>query len=55
MLKRFLAKKLDDFVIIYLYNIVIYIKNLNKTYINTIYLFLDVFKKYRFFINLEKF
>ena len=42
-------EKLDIFVIIYLNNILIYIKNLDKLYIKAIYLILNQLYKYFFY------
>ena len=38
---KILVKKLDIFIIVYLNNILIYIKDLNQSYIETVKLILD--------------
>ena len=53
-INKILTKKLDIFVIIYLDNILIYIKDLEQPHIETIYRVLDQLWKHSFFANLKK-
>ena len=48
-------EKLKSFVILYLDNIYIYIKNLDKAFVNIIQIFLNILKKYNCFVNLAKY
>ena len=48
---KIMAKKLDIFVIMYLNNIFIYIKDLSQSYIKIVESLLDILQKYRFFAN----
>ena len=53
-INKILVKKLKLFVIIYLDDIFIYIKDASKGYIKAIGLVLDVLQKHGFFANLKK-
>ena len=53
-INEILAKKLNFFVIVYIDNIFIYIKNLGQDHIESVREVLDIQKKHRFFANLEK-
>ena len=53
-INKILAKKFDIFVIIYLDNILIYTKDLRKTYVKIVYKILDKLQKHFFFANLKK-
>ena len=53
-INKILVKKLDIFVIIYLDDIFIYIKNLGQSYIETMKCVLDILQKHRLFANLKK-
>lgn len=48
------SQKLNIFIIMYLNNICIYIKNQDQAYIKANLLVLDFLKKHSFFVNLEK-
>ena len=52
---KILAKKLDVFIIIYLDNILIYIKDSDQPHIKAIHCVLDKLRKYSLFINLKKY
>ena len=52
---KILAKKFDIFIIVYLDNILIYIKNPKQFYVKIICLVLDKLQKYSFFANLKKY
>ena len=51
---KILAEKLNIFVIVYLDNILIYIKDLGKDHIKAIQYVLEVLRKYGLYINLKK-
>ena len=53
-INKILDKKLNIFVIIYLDNIFIYIKNLGQTYVDAIWWILKKLWKYGLFANLKK-
>lgn len=53
-INKILTKKLDIFVIVYLNNILIYIKNLGQTNVNTIQWVLEFLRKNSLFINHKK-
>ena len=53
-INKILAEKLDIFIIIYLNNILIYIENLDQSYIEAIHWILDQLQKYFLFANLKK-
>ena len=53
-LNKILAEKLDIFVIVYLDDIFIYTKDLEKNYIKAIWWVLEVFRKYGFYANSKK-
>ena len=52
---KILAEKLDIFVIIYLDDILIYIKNLRKSHIEAVRWVLDQLRKHSLFGNLKKY
>ena len=52
---KILAEKLDVIVIVYLDNILIYIKDLEQPYIEAICWVLDQLQKYSFFVNPKKY
>ena len=52
--KKILAKKLVIFVIVYLDNILIYIKDPGQPHIKTISWVLNQLQKYSLFVNLKK-
>lgn len=54
-INRILAEKLNIFVIIYLNNILIYIKNPSQLHINNVKWILDLLWKNSFFANLKKY
>ena len=51
---KILAEKLDVFVIIYLDDILIYIKNPSQPHVEAVCWVLDQLRKYSFFANLKK-
>ena len=51
---KILAEKLDIFVIIYLDNILLYIKDPKQGYIKVVHWVLEIFRKYSLFANLKK-
>ena len=53
-INKILANKLDIFVIIYLDNILIYIKDQGQGYVNAVWRMLDFLRKNSFFANLKK-
>ena len=53
-INKILIKKLDIFVIVYLYNILIYTKDASQAHIDAVCLILSKLRKYRFFVNLKK-
>ena len=53
-INKILAKKLNIFVIIYLNDILIYIKDLGQSYIETVRWVLDILRRHRLFANLKK-
>ena len=54
-INKILFKKLNVFVIVYLNNILIYIKDLGQLYIETICWILNRLQKYSLFANLKKY
>lgn len=54
LINKILAEKYYIFVIVYLHNIVIFIKNKSKKHIEHILLVFYLLKKNRFLANLEK-
>ena len=53
-INKILAKKLNIFVIVYLDDILIYIKDKKQGYINAVWGFFEKLKKYNFFANFKK-
>ena len=53
-INKILAEKLDIFVIVYIDNILIYIKNPRQLHIEVIHLVMDSFRKHSLFANLKK-
>ena len=53
-INKILAKKLDIFVIVYLDNILIYIKDPGQSYVKAVRLVLDILRRHGLFINLRK-
>ena len=53
-INKILAKKLNIFIIIYLNDILIYMKNLEQLYIEAVCWILNQLQKYFFFANLKK-
>ena len=53
-INKILAKKLDDFVIVYLDDILIYTKDIAQAYVDAIRLVLNELKKYSLFANFKK-
>ena len=51
---KIMAEKLDIFVIVYLDNILIYIKDPSQPYIEAVYWVLDQLRKYSLSVNLKK-
>ena len=51
---KILAKKLDIFVIVYLDDILIYIKNPGQPHVEALHWVLDQLRKYSLFANLKK-
>ena len=54
-INKILAKKLDIFVIVYLDNIFIYIKNPRQAHIDVVWWVLDILRKYGLYANLKKY
>ena len=52
---KILAKKLDVFIIIYLDDILIYIKNIDQSHVEAVRWVLDQLQKYSLFINVKKY
>ena len=53
-INKILTERLNVFVIVYLNNILIYIKNLGQPYVKAIYWIFDKLQKYSLFANLKK-
>ena len=53
-INKILAEKLDIFIIVYLDDIFIYIKNLGQGHVKAVRWVLDILRRHRFFINLKK-
>ena len=53
-INKILAKRLDIFVIIYLYDIFIYTKDLSQGHVETVRWELDFLRRYKLFANLKK-
>lgn len=53
-INKMLAKKLDIFVILYLNNILIYIKDLGQSHVDVVRWVLEQLQKYVLFVNLKK-
>ena len=53
-INKILAEKLDIFVIVYLDNILIYIKDPKQPHVEAVHWVLDQFQKHSFFANLKK-
>ena len=53
-INKILAKKIDVFVIVYLEDILIYIKNEGQSHVNTVQWVFEELRKYRLFANLKK-
>ena len=51
---KILAEKLDIFIIVYLDNILIYIKDLSQPHIEVVHWVLNQLQKYLLFVNLKK-
>ena len=51
---KILAEKLDIFVIVYLDDILIYTKDLEKGHVKAVWWILEIFKKYGLYVNLKK-
>ena len=54
-INKILAKKLDIFVIVYLNDIFIYIKDPGQSYIEAVRWMLDILRRHGFFANLKKY
>ena len=52
-INKILAKKLDIFVIIYLDNILIYVKDPGQSHVKAVHWILDQLRKYSLFANLN--
>ena len=53
-INKILGKKFDIFIIVYLNDIFVYIKDLGQGYIKTVKKMLDVLRRHRLFANLKK-
>ena len=53
-INKILMEKLKVFMIVYLNDILIFIKDLGQSYVETIYWVLNQLRKYTFFLNLKK-
>ena len=53
-INKILAEKLNIFVIVYLYDIFIYIKELGQVHVNAVWEVLEELRKYNLFANLKK-
>ena len=54
-INKILAKKLNLFVIVYIDDIFIYIKDLSRDYIKAVKWMLDILQRHKFFANLKNY
>lgn len=52
-INKILAKKLDIFIMVYLDNILVYIKDLNQSHIDAVCCVLEQLQKYGLYVNLK--